>query len=450
MKRAICAVLGLLLAVSMTAASGCKSGGKTPGNNGEQVELVFSFWGQGDEKKVIEKTLKEFEEENPGIKVRTNHIPVDYLTKLTAMVAGNTLPDIGYFVESAVLPWAGNGQLLDLSDLFNDPTRMPEKMDMVRFITSDGKTVAASVANEVALLFYNKDIFDEAGLPYPPSRGENAWTWNEFVEVAKKLTKDRNGNDANSAAFDPNAVATYGACVPLSDLIFQPLMWSNGGGILSEDGSSITLNSPESVQALQAIQDLMYVHKAAPTPTVQSTMPVMSSALMSRTVAMQFDMQYALMSLHEAKEAGGLNYGVGVLPKFKEPVSINGGSPIVVFSSTKHPEEAKKLFEYLMNPDNVLGLINNGLWMPNEKQWYTDETLISKWVNDEVHTADYHSAVIDYTNQYVRPNLYYRHNKVTEIITTIWPAIEQIYLGSAPAAQAVETVMPNLEKLLAE
>lgn len=438
--------------------SSAKSTGGRPGNTtakkttasskSKKITLTFSFWGQGDEKKAVEKALADFSKKNNHITIKTNHIPVDYLTKLTAMAAGNTLPDLGYFTESAVLQWAKNGKILDLSALFADKSRIADKLDMVKFVTADGKTVAASVANEVACLFYNKDIFDEAKLPYPPSKASEAWTWDQFVDVAKKLTRDRKGNNAASAAFDSKNVATYGVCLPMSNLLFEPLMWSNGGGILSQDNKKILLDSAESVEALQAMQDLMFVHKVAPNASVQATMPVMSTALATRTVAMQLGMQYELMSLSEAQKTEGLHYGVGVLPKFKEPVSINGGSPIVVFSSTTHPEEAKSLLVHLMNPDNMLPLINNGLWMPNEKEWYKSDARISKWVKNDVHTTDYRSAVIDYTNTCVRQNMYYRYDKTTELINTIWPAIEKVYLGTDSAKNAVNSVMPKLKRLV--
>ena len=52
------------------------------------------------------------------------------------------------------------------------------------------------------IIYYNKKIFDEAGVPYPPTKWTEAWTWDEFVNVAKKLTKDKNGNNALSPNFD--------------------------------------------------------------------------------------------------------------------------------------------------------------------------------------------------------------------------------------------------------
>lgn len=447
MKKAIGMVLALC--VIFMLLTGCSPGSANTSNESD-VTLVFSFWGRGDEKKALEKVLKQFETENPGIRVKTNYIPADYMTKMSAMAAGNSLPDIGYFEETATLKWAENGKLMDLSELFNDESLMPRKLEILRYVSKDGKTVGASVGNEIAMLFYNKDIFDEAGLPYPPSKAEDAWTWQEFVDVAKKLTKDRSGNDATSPNFNSGNIATYGALVPFTSYYWNAFMWSNGGGILDTDNKTILLDKPESIEVLQAMQDLIYVHKVCPVPANQVLMPTMSSALLTRQVAMQVGLQYELMTLAEAKKNEGLNYGVAVLPKFKEPVTINGGSPIVIFQSTEHPEEAKKLFAYLMNPENMLSLIRGGLWMPNEEQYYTDPQYTEKWINEEVHTPDYKTAVVDYTYKYCRSNPYYRANDISELDAVIIPDLNDLIEGRQDAQTTVDKIMPGLRTYLEE
>lgn len=364
---------------------------------------------------------------------------------MTAMSVSNTLPDIGYFTESSVLLWAQNGKLMDLSSMFEDES-MQGKLDMCKFVDADGKIVACSVANEIALLFYNKDLFDQAGLPYPPATLEDAWTWDEFVDVAKKLTKDRAGNTADSVSFNPNRISTYGINLYQNNLIFETLMWSNGGGIVDYETEEILLDSPETIEVLQAIQDLIYVHHVSPTPVMQGTLPTIASSLTAGTVAMCIDMQNNIILLEEAAKNEGLNYGIGVLPKFKESVSVNGGSPIVIFESTEHPEEAKRLFTFLMNPENMTPLLNNGLWMPNETKWYTDETYMNKWLNEDVHVPEYKTAVIDYTmSGAVKQNSYFYYPYAPHLLGAAWPAIDQVFRNSASAEDAVAEVIKNLQ-----
>ena len=440
MKRMIGTVCLLVLVLSLCSCVKKEGPSDTEG----EVTLVFSCWETGVGKEVITSAIERFEEENKGIHVEIMFIPAEYQIKMTAMSVSDTLPDIGYFTESSVLLWAQNKKLMDLSAMF-EQEELQGKLDMVKFVDENGKVVAASVANEIAMLFYNKDLFDQAGLAYPPTRAEDAWTWDEFVEVAKKLTKDRNGNTGDSPAFDSSRIATYGVNLYQNNLIFETLMWSNGGGIVDYNTEEILLNSDATIEVLQAIQDLIYVHHASPTPVMQGTLPTISSSLTAGTVAMCIDMQNNLILLDKAAKDEGLNYGVGVLPKFKEPVSVNGGSPIVIFESTEHPEEAKKLFSYLMNPENMTPLLNNGLWMPNETKWYTDEEYINRWLSD-VHPEEYRSAVIDYTlSGAVRQNSYFYYPFAPHLLGAAWPAIDQVYRNSATPRDAVNAVMENLQ-----
>jgi ABC-type sugar transport system, periplasmic component len=161
-------------------------------------------------------------------------------------------------------------------------------------------------------------------------------------------------------------------------------------------------------------------------------------------------LQFELMTLAEAKKNEGLNYGVAVLPKFKESVTINGGSPIVIFQSTKHPAEAKKLFTYLMNPENMLSLINGGLWMPNEERYYTDPKYTAKWINEEVHTADYKTALVDYTYKNCRTNPFYTASDISELDAIIVPDLGSLIEGKQDAQTAVNNIMPGLKKYLEE
>ncbi len=438
-------VLGLLLGCS----NGSSDDSTTPDG---KVQLVFSYWGNVDEKRAMEATIKEFEAQNPDIKVKLNHIPssTDYMTKMAAMAAGNSLPDVGYFWESSVLKWAESGKLMDISSLLADQDKTGKKLDILRFTTADGKVVGVSVANETVVMFYNKDIFDEAGIPYPPSSAEDAWTWDEFLEVAKKLTKDSAGRTPNDAGFDAANTVTYGAYIAQHPNYLMPLMWSNGGGILDTDNKTILLNKPETIEVLQAYQDLVHKHHVSPTPSAQATIPSTTSALLTRKVAMQFDYQYVLQSLHEAKENEGLNYGVAVLPMFDEPATVNGGSPIVVFNDTEHPEEAKRLAAFLMDPNNSLLMINEGLWMPNEEAWYTDEALTDKWIVEDVHTDSYKTAVVDYTIGYCRSNPYYTYKNIDELYALVWPSLDNVFAGTQSVQEAINNLMPDLEELIRE
>ena len=83
------------------------------------------------------------------------------------------------------------------------------------------------------ILYYNKSLFDEAGVDYPPSKAAEAWTWDEFVAAARQLTVDRNGNNAASDAFDPEQIDVFGISFPTWWGGYLPMIYSNGGQLAS-------------------------------------------------------------------------------------------------------------------------------------------------------------------------------------------------------------------------
>ena len=81
----------------------------------------------------------------------------------------------------------------------------------------------------------------------------------------------------------------------------------------------------------------------------------------------------------DAIEQKGLALGMGVLPKMGKVVQMNFGPPIVVFdneNTQEHWEETKTFLEYLLDPENSLDVIDSGLWLPNQDNWFSDETYL--------------------------------------------------------------------------
>jgi multiple sugar transport system substrate-binding protein len=135
---------------------------------------------------------------------------------LKAMVAAGQAPDIvgpvGKAGRASFLgSWADIAPLADAAG-FDLTAYDPKLLD---FTKDEGVLVGIPFALFPSFLYYNKDVFDEAGLPYPPQKvGEQYdgkdWNLETFQELAQKLTVDANGEDATSAAFDPKSVEQFG------------------------------------------------------------------------------------------------------------------------------------------------------------------------------------------------------------------------------------------------
>jgi multiple sugar transport system substrate-binding protein len=161
----------------------------------------------------------------------TQHIPnAGYVEKISTQLAAGDPPDIAYLDETQAFPWAAEGKLLDLTPYFDG---QPERTLVKNIVYRAGDhLIGTGLATGVILTYYNKDIFDKAGVPYPPARADQAWTWDEFLANAKKLTKDRAGHDAADPAFDPNQIETYGVAIsPHWWGNYIPFIYSAGGKV---------------------------------------------------------------------------------------------------------------------------------------------------------------------------------------------------------------------------
>jgi multiple sugar transport system substrate-binding protein len=195
---------------------------------------------------VIQEAVKLFRKEHPEVSVLLELVPNKM--ELLKQLANGTGPDI--------VEWEGAnmGQCLD-AGLLTDLREFIEKdqIDLEDFypcmreaVTDHDRVGALPVMGETIGIFYNKQHFDEAGLPYP----QEGWTWDEFVATAAKLTqRDLQGN-----------VLRHGVYVSFGYMIYiEPVVWNNGGSFLSEDGRSLEgyLNSPATIEAFQQYMALI-------------------------------------------------------------------------------------------------------------------------------------------------------------------------------------------------
>lgn len=407
----------------------------------EPITLKFTYWGSPQEKAAIENAVKMFEEKYDWIDVNAIHIPADYDTKLTTMVAGNENPDVAYLESASIaFPLAEQGKLYNMESFvttdpeINKSTLIPN----ITYYWEPGKLAGIFSAPECAVLFYNTEMFKKAGIAPPASNVANAWTWDQFVETAKKLTIDQNGKNATESGFDPKKISQFGVNIPLWWAMWGPFVYSNGGDFLNEDGTKLGLTQPESVEALQKIADLINVHHVMPSPVQAKSLPNTTQSLQTEKVAMVIDGQWVNLDLSAATD---LKYDIGVLPVMKKPATIAIGAMISIFESSEHPKEAWDLVKFLVNPEYSIDLLKGGLWMPVLSNWYSDPALISKWAeNNPAHPAGFKGSVLDMILNYgeVTPTAtVVNFNKIMNIIN---PALDKVWLGQISVADALKEV----------
>ena len=412
----------------------------------EKVQITYSYWGLPDEATSVQAVVDQFNASQERIEVKVMSIPnEEYTTKLNTMATANELPDCGIMNENGALDFAQKGLLADVSSMYEGSDSVP--MDSITF-KSGGKPVAYSAANEILVLYYNKAMFDTAGVAYPSA--SKPMSWDEFVATAKLLTLDAKGNNANSPAFDANNIVQYGCVV--DNWTWQLEVWalSNGGRWFSADGKTCTINDPAVIESIQKVADLYLVDHVMPYNAGLEDNGIVRS-IVAGNVAMATGGTWNVGTcLSTARDQEGLNYGVARLPYMKNEVTICTGGPQVVFSQSKHQAEAMEFIKWYMQEENSWdSLIATGIWMPILEKYYTDETYTHKWVDNPNFPdyASYKAAVVDYAMNNAQSTCWYYIPHTNEFITYLRSVLGPVWTGEQTAAQTMSKAYNGLNDI---
>jgi multiple sugar transport system substrate-binding protein len=237
----ILAAFGLLV----SACTGGGDGEPSPSGESPSGPVTLTFWhGYTDaEADSLNALLEDWNAEHPDITVEPLFVNNDKaLQKLTVALQGGEPPDITYQYGSSLPQLAEAPGLVDLTEWVKSPdVNWEDFIPGARTAaTFDGKVLGVPALIDNLAVVYNKKLFDDFGLDYPSPD----WTWDDFRAAAKTLT-------------DP-AIPRFGFAYPMDaseDSVwhYDPLLWQNGGSILSEDGTQAAFNSPEGVEALEVL-----------------------------------------------------------------------------------------------------------------------------------------------------------------------------------------------------
>jgi len=418
--------------------------------NDKQVELTFTYWGSGAEKAAIEASIKTFEKAYPNIKVKGMHIPSeDFLTKINAMIAAGDAPDISYSA-SWKCQFGEDGLIHNFYELIKDDPEMSvdDYLETCWWNWSPTESAGPIMANITLSLMYNQDIFTEAGIDLPPTKVAEAWSWDEFVDVAKELTIDTSGRNAKDPGFDVNNIQRYGIMFAPNWNVYMPFVYSNGGGYLSEDMTEFGLQEEAAADSIQKFADLINVHHVAPTAIQSNSMPSPATALASKQAAMYIDGSWNHLDLAEA----GINWGVGVLPIDRNYTTFFDGGSLIIFKSTEYLEESLKLYKWITNPESSEEITEmfRSIWLPVHKKYYTDEEKIDFWASEELpaRPAGFRDAVINstYENQTIATEIDVVN--FNEIDTMVKAAMQQVWSGKKTATEAMGEIKSSVDPLV--
>jgi fructooligosaccharide transport system substrate-binding protein len=309
-------------------------------NTPEQVELTFlRNLGNPAFTQAYKLLVADFEIAHPHIKInmQSMHWGNEYELRLRTELAAGNHPDIMAVDSPNLALYANANSLLSIDSHMKENgiiEDLPERL--LNGLTYEGEIYLAPIVEPSIALYYNKNLFREAGIPFPPEDPNNPLTWDEVLEIAKKISNPEQG----VYGIDP----AQGFGVGEGPAYFKlPILWQFGADVLSPDASTAEgyLNSKEALEALQFYQDLYHKHRVA-------AVELPPASFETDKLAMTILGSWHLSELQNYPGfVLGEDFGVAPLPKAKSQVAPNGGWALGISAKTNYPDEAWEFVEYI-------------------------------------------------------------------------------------------------------
>lgn len=323
----------LLVTCCICLLSGCSK-------SDNDVVLQYASWGSKSEVDILKPILSDFEKSHDGVKVEFMHIPQNYFQKIHLLFASNTAPDV-IFINNLNLPiYANAGVLEDLSEYdFDTQNYYPQALQSLSW---GGKLYAIPRDVSNLVVFYNKDLFDRAGVKYP----DKDWTFKDFLKISQKLT---------------NAPEIFGISFEDEPLFYLPYLMSEGGGILSDDGRREILSNSESQKGLEFYYGLRKKYHVAPQKS-ESASATMAQMFLQGRLAMQVSGRWLVPKYREEAK---FDWDIAPFPKGSVgsvvPLDSSGWA---ISKSSKHKQDAISLIKFLSSKENIEKMTESGLIVP--------------------------------------------------------------------------------------
>lgn len=397
-----------------------------------ELNLYYPVAVGGPVTKTIDQMAADFEKENPGIKVKpiySGTYQESIVKALTAHKSGQP-PHLAVLLSTDMFTLIDEDAIVPIDGL---AASAEDKQWLGGFFDSfmlnsrtGGKTWGVPFQRSTIVLYWNKELFKEAGLD--PEKGPQSW--DEMVEFAKKLTKtDASGN-----------VSQWGVKIPSSGFpywLFQGLTTPNGAVLMNEAGNETYYDRPEVVEALQYWVDLSAKHKVMPAGVIEwGTTP---KDFFEKKAAMIWTTTGNLTNI---RTNAGFPFGVAMLPEKKRRGSPTGGGNFYVFKKTSPEEQAAavKFIKWTTAPQRAAQWsIATGYVAVTPAAWDTPE--MKKYVQ-EVPQA---TVARDQLEHSVAELSTHENQRVTKALND---GLQAALTGSKPPEQAMKDAQREADRIL--
>lgn len=414
-KFALCVML-FLFVVGSIWAGGAKESVK---DTSKPIEITWWF-GEWNEPRGTQLARK-FEQENPGYKVNAEPFIGDGMdTKMLVAFRTGDVPEVLTVPNGWTIPYAQQGFLSKVDDFFARP-----EADIDDYIESsletaklDGSYYGIPYRMEAHGFLYNKDMFRDAGLD--PNRAPK--DWDELLDYAQKLTNAPKGKYGYGITGGGEAQNTI--------FLVLPMIWMNGGDVLSSDGKKAIINERAAVEAVQRYTDYYTKYKVSPPSTLENDGTGTRRLFEQKAVAMIQQGNYAIPTAVEV----GVDVGAGLIPppKGKDPAVIIGGWNYTVPAGVKNRDGAYKLLDFLTRSDNMAFFTDT---FPAKKSAFEADRFQAPILQPFIDMLPYAR---------MQPTT----DKWPEMVNIIFTEIQQILMGTKSAQKAMDDAAAKMNNLL--
>ncbi len=327
----------------------------SPANTGQ---VSFMIFGDPAELAAYQKLVEAFEAEHPQIQIQLRHVASqnDYQQQLLTAFSAGAPPDVMLLNYRRVAQFAGPGGLEPLGQYV-------EKSSLVRLADFYAPAIEAFQWNDQLwcvpqnisslVVYYNRNLFDAAGLPYPADN----WTQADFLQAARALTKDLDGDGQTDQ---------YGAGLAPSLLRLAPFIWQNGGELVDDPAqpTRLALDNPAAMEALQWFVDLQVKEKVVPDAVAEEA-EASENRFLSGRLAMYFNSRRGAPTY---RTITAFEWDVAPLPMGRQPVSVLHSDGYCMAAKTKNKPAAWTFIEFANSAAGQTLMASTGRTVPSLRQ----------------------------------------------------------------------------------
>ena len=325
----------------------------------------LTVWAMGAEGEKLPELLKGFQEQNPEVTVEVTPVPWDSAhDKFTSAIAAGTAPDVAQVGSTWMAEFVGLDALEPTPEEVATDDCFPGALESV---TVDDTVYGVPWYVETRVVFYRKDLAQQAGITEPPT------DWDGLLALAQAYQEQADADWGIS--LQPGGTGSWQTVMPL--------IWSNGGDVVDEAGDAFTFETPQNEEAMAYYQSYFTDGIANPAPADGTT----EQDFVSGAVPMFISGPWMMAAVEGVGGEGfAEKYGVFVMPEKETSASFLGGANIGVFTGSENRDGAWKLVEYLSRPEVQVQWFSLVSAMPGLQAAWEDETVVSNEKFAAFHT----------------------------------------------------------------